>query len=438
MISIGLQYLQLDETESALRLLEEGYRLSRTINDPSVRANAACTLADALSRSQDLARAEQLVQEGLRELPEEPQFALERVACLSSGSDIAGESGNIKEGVRQAEAAQQTLQRSPFDSDVLELRRWLALGDAYSAAGESSKGVQAFERSLQLITSLGRSDTSTASVLLNNLALQMDQIGRPLEAEKMFRRSIDITSINANQDSVSPILMNNYARSLRELARLPEAADYAERACTKARSTSSHSAVNRLLLERARIYTLQHKPDQAEAMLAEVEPMLRKDLPPGHFAFATLAADHARIALEKRDILAAARFAEEAVEIDEAAIKDGKEGSYVLPKLLICRSEVSLAAGRQDQASADASRAVGLLQLQIERGTFSSILGSAFLALGNALQAHGKIDEARAAFRSAAQHLEPTLGINHPDTRAAQRLAQSTEPREIPSHSQPK
>jgi len=275
-------------------------------------------------------------------------------------------------------------------------------------------------------------------VLLNNLALQLDQMGRPLEAEKMFRRSIEITSINGNQDSVSPILMNNYARSLRELARLPEAADYAERACTKARNTASHSAVNRLLLERARIYTLQHKPDQAEAMLAEVEPMLRKDLPAGHFAFATLAADRARISLEKRDIPAATRLANEAVAIDEAAIKDGKEGSYVLPKLLICRSEVSLAAGRQDQASADASRAIGLLQLGIDHGTFSSILGSAFLALGNALQAEGKVDEARVAFRSAAQHLQPTLGIDHPDTRAAQRLTESAEPREIPSRSHPK
>jgi serine/threonine-protein kinase len=425
MVSIGLQYLQLDETENALRLLEEGYKLSRTIKDPSVRADAACALADALSRSQDLARAERLVQEGLHELPEEPQFALERITCLSSGSDIAGEAGNIKEGIRQAEAAQQILQQSPFDSDVLELRRWLALGDAYSSAGESTKGVQAFERSLQLITSLGRSDTSTASVLLNNLALQLDQIGRPLEAEKMFRRSIDITSVNGNQDSVSPILMNNYARSLRELARLPEAAEYAERACMKARRTGSNSALNRLLLERARIYTLQHKPDQAETMLAEAEPMLRKNLPPGHFAFATLAADRARIALEKSDIPAATKFALEAVEIDEAAIKDGNEGSYVLPKLLICRSEVSLAAGRQDQASSDASRAVGLVQLRIEQGTFSSILGFAYLALGHALQAQGKGDEARAAFRSAAEQLEPTIGLDHPDTRAALQLAET-------------
>ena len=67
----------------------------------------------------------------------------------------------------------------------------------------------------------------------------------------MFRRSIEITSINGSLDLVSPNLMNNYARTC-ELARLPEAADYAERACTKARSTGSRSALNHLLLERAK------------------------------------------------------------------------------------------------------------------------------------------------------------------------------------------
>jgi tetratricopeptide (TPR) repeat protein len=299
----------------------------------------------------------------------------------------------------------------------------MTLGDAYSAAGESSKAVQAFQRSLQLITTLGRSDTSTASIALNNLAAQLDQVGRPLEAEKMFRRSMDITSAHGEQDSVSPNLMANYASTLSELARLPEAEDYAERALTKARGSGSPYALSRILLLRVVIYRLQHKADQAEAAMAEVEPMVRKILPPGHFVFAGLAAEHARVALEKGDISTATKFSQEAVEIDEAAIKAGKQGGDLLPKVLICRSKVSLAAERQDQASADASRAVGLLQSRIEPGAFSSTLGSAFLALGRALQSQGKKDEARAAFRSAAEQLEPAVGPDHPDTREARQMA---------------
>jgi serine/threonine-protein kinase len=426
MVSIGRQYLQLDEEQSALRILEEAYKLSRDLSDPAVRAEASCTLADSLSREQDLARAETLFQEGMRELPEKPQFALERVDCLSSGSDIDQENGNIQEGVARAEAAQRVLRQSPFDSDALEMRRWADLGGAYSSAGEQDKAVFAYEQGSQLIASLGRDKTGTAATLFNNFGLQLDDMGRPLEAEKLYRRAIEITTINQTQDSVSPILLNNHARSLRELGRLEEAADYAERAYAKALRVGPPVAITHLLLERAKIYTLQHKPDRAAAMLAQVEPMLRKALPPGHFAFATLAADQARVALERGDIPAAMKLADQAVSINEAAIKAGGEGSNSLPLILTCRSAVELAAQRPDQAASDASRAVSLLQPGIKPGTFSSRLGRAYLALGRALQSQGKLDEAQAAFRSASEHLQSTLGRDNSDTRSAQQLTEST------------
>jgi hypothetical protein len=74
---------------------------------------------------------------------------------------------------------------------------------------------------------------------------------------------------------------------------------------------------------------------------------------------------------------------------------------------------------------ADATRAVDLLQQSVQPGAFSSSNGRAYLTLGNALKAQGKHDEARAAFRSAAEHLNSALGPDHPDSRTAQQLADS-------------
>jgi hypothetical protein len=37
--------------------------------------------------------------------------------------------------------------------------------------------------------------------------------------------------------------------------------------------------------------------------------------------------------------------------------------------------------------------------------------------------AQGKTDEARAAARTAVEHLQSTLGPDHPDTRSARQLA---------------
>lgn len=217
------------------------------------------------------------------------------------------------------------------------------------------------------------------------------------------------------------VVLSNYARSLRELHRLDEAADYADRAYAMAQRTGIDSS--RVLLERARIYMAQHNPSRAGAVLEEVQAKLEKSLPPGHFAFGVLATDKALNALLQGDTAAAVKLADQGVSSLEATIKAGGEGSYYLPRLLVRRSVVELAAGRASDAAADARRAVDLLQPGIEPGKFSSHLGNAFLALGRALQAQGKREEARAAFRSAAENLQNTLGPDHPDSRQARQLA---------------
>jgi tetratricopeptide (TPR) repeat protein len=95
----------------------------------------------------------------------------------------------------------------------------------------------------------------------------------------------------------------------------------------------------------------------------------------------------------------------------------------LLPLLLIRRSTVEFNAKRPEDARRDAARALSLLQATSQPGTFSSNLGRAYLTLARALQAQGKSDEAKAAARSAAEHLQNALGPDHSDTRNARQLA---------------
>lgn len=426
MISIGRQYMEQDEGGNARRILEGAYKLSRGLADPSVRARASCTLASSLARDEELTQAEMLFQEGLRELPSGPQFSLERIDCLRDGSEIAQQGGDIHEGLARAQAAQRVLQQSPFDSEALELHRWSDLALAYNSAGKDIEAVSAFERAGALLSSLGRDDTQTAVTLFNNWALELDQVGHPMEAERMYRRAIDISRAGKSEDTVSPMVLNNYAKTLRELGRLEEAEDYAGRAYAKAQRVGHQLVINQSLLERARIYTARHQPSRADAMLAQVEPRLRQSLPDGHYAFASLASAAALNALVRGDIPTAMKLADRAVTIDEAAIKAGREGSYYLPTFLINRSTVELAASRPKQAAADASRALALAQSSTKPGSFSSIQGRAYLVLGRALQAQGESEQAREAFRSAAEHLRVTVGPDHLDTRNARRFGKFT------------
>ncbi len=232
-------------------------------------------------------------------------------------------------------------------------------------------------------------------------------------------------SVGQAEDEVSPIILNNYARSLRELGRLSEAEHYAEHAYANAERVSHQLAINQCLLERARIYTEQHNASRAAVMLASVEPRLRHSLPAGHYAFAALASAQAFNALEKGDKAEALQLADRAVSIDEEAIKAGADGAYLLPILLTHRSEIELAAEMPEKALVDANRALDQLKSTTQAGMFSSNTGHAYLAQGRALLLAGKHDEAKAAFRSAFEQFQQTLGPDHPETASARHQATS-------------
>jgi tetratricopeptide (TPR) repeat protein len=112
-----------------------------------------------------------------------------------------------------------------------------------------------------------------------------------------------------------------------------------------------------------------------------------------------------------------------AMDALQSTVGSGHMGSAFLPIELERRSGIELQLGLVNEAVADASEALALFQKQIEPGTYSSTVGHAYLSLGKALKAQGKSDKAGAAFRSAAEQLENTLGPDHPNTRTARTLA---------------
>ena len=273
---------------------------------------------------------------------------------------------------------------------------------------------------------LGRDDTEQAGTLFNDWALALIQMGRPLEAEKLFRRAIEIGRTDDSDSAVSPTLLTNYAAALKDLGRLTESADYAERATKRAKQTGNQVAFDQSLLQRARAYRDLHELDRAEAMLAEVEPRLRKALPPGHYAFASLASEKSLVALARGDTTTAVALADQSINIMEASIKAGGQGKGMLPTLLTRRSAVYLGVGKPELAESDAARALSLLQPFIQGRSYSSKAGWAYLAEARAMLAEGKVEEARSAARSGSEQLQMAIGPNHPDARAALQLAGSS------------
>jgi eukaryotic-like serine/threonine-protein kinase len=426
LLSIGQQYESQEETDKARRLLDQAYAISGGVPDRSVRAKVSCALANALAIGGEIPRAESLVAQGLADLPNEPQYALDRVYCLSRASEVAREAGSAKQGIERVQSALKVLKASPFDNEFLELRVHMDLAEAYRQAGELREAISEFEQSAKSMSALGRDETQTAGTLYNNWGMALYQSGRSAEGVKILRRGVDISSADASEDGVSPMLLINYASALQDLRRMDEAANYAERGYAVAKKARHNVAVNQALLLRERIYLDLGQTDRALAMLDEVEPRLKHDLPAGHYAFASVTMERGAIADAKGDHETALRLATQAIAMNEAAIKAGGQGKPMMPMLFAKRSKFEVELGRPDEAVADARRALEMWQAIQKPGVASTILGRGYVTLGRALQAQGKVDDAHAAFGSAVENLAATLGPDHRDTRAAMQLAQAS------------
>jgi eukaryotic-like serine/threonine-protein kinase len=422
LVAIGRQYWSQDEDAKARAVLTQAYELSRNLPDATTRGKAACALAAMVARGGDLERAEALFQEGVNQLPERPEYAADRSYCLLRGSDVSRDKGDGPTAVSRAQDALRVLRDSPLRSEMLELRATMDIAESYRVGGMLREAAAAFEQAATHLAGLGRDDTQTAGTLFNNWALTLNMLGRPLDAERIFRRALDVSRADRTEDAVSPMLLNNYARALRDLDRLGEAADYAERAHAKAVRAGDEVVVNQSLILRASVYREQGGVARATTALDEVEPKFRRIFPPGHVSEAAITLQRALIDQAAGNLDAALERIDKALAMVEAIAKNGQEGVDFLPTVLTRRAELQLERHRPDAAIADAKRGLDLLQKAAPAGMFTNDIGRAHLALGRALQEAGRQADARREFEAALQHLESAIGPDHPDTQAVRGL----------------
>jgi tetratricopeptide (TPR) repeat protein len=421
--SIGRQYDTQDEDNAALKYLSDAYRTSRNVADPSVRARAACAYAGTLAKGDKSSRPEILFAEGLKELPDGAEFALDRSFCWMNGNAIAKDHGDAPLAIERAQTALRVLAQVPFDHELAELRSEADLAEAYRNAGRFREAVATFEQLWPRLVAQGRDDTATAGTWLNNWGLAVAQMGRPLEAEKLLRQSMQIHRADSSDAALSPMLMTNYAQQLFDLDRLAEAQDFAERALASATRAGDQIVVNQTLLRLARIYRAQRDFARSLAKLNEVEPRLRSALPPGHYAFAGLASERSQTLELKGDTTGALEFANLAIRICDEASRQGKACPQYMPTLLRHRSTIEMVLKQFAPAERDARQALQLLLQQTRPGEFSQSIGHAYLTLARCLAGQGRDAEGRAMAQQALDQLEKSIGADHPDTRAARELA---------------
>lgn len=417
LVAIGRQYSAMDRDDEARRLLGRAYEMSRQLPDRTTRARAACALAPAIGRRGNRERAEALLREGMADLPDEPQFALDRISCLLDGSLVARDATDATRAIERAQAAQALLPQLRYPSTVLEMHVVMNLAAAYDEANQFPAAVEMFDRAHAQLVALGRENTEAASALYNNWGLTLHFMGQTLKAEELLRKAVRISSADGSDKNVSPMRFANLSRTLLDLEQNPEAARDADLAYTRARAAGDEIVVSQSLLMRARAYRNLGDHARAEQIVNEAESRFRR-IGAHPLLFASVSYERAMLAQAHGETDAAIAAADNAVAIAERGTD--KEAVALF---LLRRAELELVLKRFDLALPDAQRASPLFRELAGPGAPSSFLGRCDLVQGSALAASGQTAEARGAFSSAVEHLRPTLGADHPRTREAERLA---------------
>lgn len=438
LIEIGTHYMGRDQYDKALRVLQQAYGLSRSLQNPSARAQASCAMAIPVDRLGQHARAESLVEEGLHELNNTPESALDRVFCFLSGSDVAQADGDALHSISRAQDADRALSQAPYRPDTLQLETLLTLASAYSLAGYPNQALPEYEAASAELSKLGLDETRTAVTMYNDWGLALVLGNKFPEAEKIYSKGIALSRGNRQIADISASLLTNYADCLLQRGRLNDAQYYAEQASLKAKQLTDEVVYTHSLMERARIYRTQRDFGKATAALNELEQLLKRSLPPGHYAFASIASERSLIASGQGDFATALRLASEAISLDEAAIKSGGQGAFRLWVFYQDRAELEIGVHQSEQAASDAAHALDLTKAMTKPGTLAAGIGECSLTLARALEAEGKHEEARLMARSAVENLQDTFGPDDSQTLAARRLAGFQDGVESPTTSRQK
>lgn len=415
LLSIGTQS---SHSPRALSMIQKAYDLTRQLNDSSIRARASCALAGELTNPKNNARAESLIEEGLRELPDSSDAALDRVFCLMEARKVDAATGSLEDSLARDRSAAAILDSAGFSASYLKLKVLRNLG-VDSLESHLPQAIAADQQAIALEKDLGYEYTNTVADTYATLGVALTRAGRISEAEDAYRRSNEMQGYK-----IAAWSLQAYADTLRELGRLDEAADYAKRAYSTNLSTNKNKMVLMMCLTvQERIYRDQGEFARAETTFSDLETLTRSLLPPGYYYFSILDSDRSLLSQAEGKLDLALASGDLAVSSDEASIRAKGQGAPWLPVFLHQRAALEVAAKRPEKAIADAGRAISLLQTSLGPDALSAHIGRSYFQMGRALEAQGKREEARAAFGKAAQHLEQTLGREHAETRAARQLA---------------
>jgi ATP/maltotriose-dependent transcriptional regulator MalT len=207
------------------------------------------------------------LREALGLLPEDADPTL-RARVLEMLARRTTLSGHIQQGI---EFSQQAVDAAALaNSDSVTANAWITFGTSLVAAGQETEGVAMFER----VSHQARSNTRTLLRYFVNYSDALNHVGRYDDAAREALSGVDVARELGLQRSLGAMLAGNAAEPLLALGEWARASAMIERAL-ELDPPAHHHAHLRLL--QAWLHVWRGQLDEADAVLAEFRPMIRRE-----------------------------------------------------------------------------------------------------------------------------------------------------------------
>ncbi|HET6372514.1 MAG TPA: protein kinase, partial [Candidatus Polarisedimenticolia bacterium] len=419
LVVIGQEYMINERYDRATPILERASAIAEASGNPELRARVRCPLAflTMLNGERDKARA--MIDRALADLPEAPRYDMLRAECLLRKGNFGYFDGDGNAMIQSSTAAIALFDRARAPTTIRSVDALGSLAYGYYLTRRNAEAERTFAEVMKGLEATGRDRTIAAADTLNNWAL-IYFLGDLARAEPLCRRVVELRRSIEGGASISPTATFNHAGTLIQLARYDEAIPLLEETIRVAAEREEYRIRFDAMMELAGLYIEMGDLARAADQLDTLTPHLanpRFDI----FRQAQLAYYRGRLAQAQGDQSAARLQYSKAIEIFDS--RKGKIAMNVRALLGLARSELAL--GSLPAAEAAVDKALGLAQSFVEKDAPSYLVGLSLLVRGELLASQEMASQARAAYQTALEHLDRTLGSAHPATEEARRRARS-------------
>lgn len=337
----------------------------------------------------------------------------EAAMCLEYLAYVNQDAGDGKNALRYAEQALQKLHDVAHPLPSLEGLFLGSVGYGHQLIGENDAAEKYFARSIEQFTRVGRDRSPDAVSVRNNWAIVSLSAGEPRKALAIYDETLAIVAQKDPGSRPPQYLLANRARALEALGRYTEARD-AYMSCltpTAAPGMKDYFCLLGLASIERELGNLQRADDYIARTAAILSPSVPEDYPPR----ISLEVMRAKVAISR------GQFADARARLDSALERTKADSQAITGRM--ARAELGLLEGRLPDALADVRTSLVLAQRAQGGVPYSSRFGQASLLLARILVRQGETDQARAAARTAVDHLSRTVDHDHPWLRQARELS---------------